>query len=74
MAEVEETFENFEEQPQQPAVVDAAVDDGTDYAQTSEVPDVKLFAKWSCDDVHVSDMSLAVRVTQITTFKSHLLI
>lgn len=60
MAEVEENFENFEEP--QPAVVEtAAVDDGLALAQPSEVPDVKLFGRWSCDDVHVSDMSLAVR-------------
>ncbi len=59
MAEVEENFENFEEQ--QPAVIEtAAVDDGLTLAQPSEVPDVKLFGRWSCDDVHVSDMSLAV--------------
>jgi len=59
MAEVEETFENFEEQ--QPAVIETAgaIDDGLVSAQTSEVPDVKLFGRWSCDDVHVSDMSLA---------------
>lgn len=60
MADVEETFETFEEQ--QPAVIEtAAVDDEFTLAQPSEVPDVKLFGRWSCDDVHVSDMSLAVR-------------
>lgn len=59
MAEVEENFENFEEP--QPAVIETvAVDDGLASAQPSEVPDVKLFGRWSCDDVHVSDMSLAV--------------
>lgn len=64
MAEVEENFENFEEQ--QPAVIEtAAVDDGLALAQPSEVPDVKLFGRWSCDDVHVSDMSLAVSVLYI---------
>lgn len=29
-------------------------------AQTAELPDIKLFGKWSCDDVQVSDMSLQV--------------
>ena len=59
MAEVEENFENFEEQ--QPAVIEtgATIDDTSVLAQPSEVPDVKLFGRWSCDDVHVSDMSLA---------------
>lgn len=62
MAEVEENFETFEEPA--PAVVEtAAVDDGLALAQPSEVPDVKLFGRWSCDDVHVSDMSLAVSDT-----------
>lgn len=26
----------------------------------AELPDIKLFNKWSCDDVQVSDMSLQV--------------
>lgn len=29
-------------------------------AQTAELPDIKLFGKWNCDDVQVSDMSLQV--------------
>lgn len=28
--------------------------------QSAELPDIKLFGKWSCDDVQVSDMSLQV--------------
>lgn len=27
---------------------------------TAELPDIKLFGRWSCDDVQVSDMSLQV--------------
>lgn len=27
----------------------------------AELPEVKLFGRWSCDDVEVSDMSLQVR-------------
>lgn len=61
MAEVEEQqqFENFEEQP---AVVatEEAEPEGLGYATTAELPEIKLFGRWSCDDVHVSDMSLAV--------------
>lgn len=34
--------------------------DTTVVAQTAELPDIKLFGKWSCDDVQVSDMSLQV--------------
>lgn len=29
--------------------------------QPAELPEIKLFARWSCDDVQVSDMSLQVR-------------
>ena len=29
----------------------------------SEMPEIKLFGKWSCDDVEVVDMSLQVRDT-----------
>lgn len=60
MAEVEENFENFEEQP---VVAEEAQIDLQSLAQPSEVADVKLFGRWSCDDVHVSDMSLAVSLT-----------
>lgn len=28
--------------------------------QQAELPDIKLFGRWSCDDVQVSDMSLQV--------------
>lgn len=64
MAEVEEQFENFEEQPaaeeQFENYEEEAVDEGLVYATTAELPEIKLFGRWSCDDVHVSDMSLAV--------------
>lgn len=30
-------------------------------AQPAELPEIKLFGRWSCDDVQVSDMSLQVR-------------
>lgn len=29
--------------------------------QPAELPEIKLFGRWSCDDVQVSDMSLQVR-------------
>lgn len=28
--------------------------------ETAELPEIKLFGKWSCDEVNVSDMSLQV--------------
>lgn len=28
--------------------------------QPAEIPEIKLFGRWSCDDVQVSDMSLQV--------------
>lgn len=36
----------------------AQVMDTSVIAQPAELPDIKLFGKWSCDDVQVSDMSL----------------
>ena len=29
----------------------------------AELPEIKLFGRWSCDDVQISDMSLQVRVS-----------
>lgn len=67
MAEFEEpTFETFEEQPMEEAgdaaVVATEYEDDNVIAPAYELPEVKLFGRWSCDDVHVADMSLAVRV------------
>lgn len=63
MAE-EPTFDTFEEElvpevTETPAFTEAAEEDLAPL-QLSELPDIKLFGRWSCDDVHVSDMSLAV--------------
>lgn len=56
-----ETFENFEEQaPAATASEAEPAEDVWETAPMSELPDIKLFGRWSCDDVHVSDMSLAV--------------
>ena len=33
---------------------------GAGTPKTAELPEIKLFAKWNCDDVQVSDMSLQV--------------
>lgn len=33
----------------------------------AELPDIKLFGRWSCDDVQVSDMSLQVRQLSLTS-------
>lgn len=32
----------------------------TPVAQPAELPEIKLFGRWSCDDVQVNDMSLHV--------------
>lgn len=67
MAEVEEqtfeTFDTFEDVPADEAV-DAAeggdiADEETVLVAAAELPDIKLFGRWSCDDVHVKDMSLS---------------
>lgn len=50
-AEVAENFD-FEDTAQ---VVEAVVP-----VVAAELPDIKLFGRWSCDDVQVSDMSLQV--------------
>ena len=64
MAEVDDQqFENFD----QPAAEEAAADQDYEqeaqedigYSTAAELPEIKLFGRWSCDDVHVSDMSLA---------------
>lgn len=65
MADIEEpTFETFEDQPMEEAgetaVVATEYDDDNVIAPAYELPEVKLFGRWSCDDVHVADMSLAV--------------
>lgn len=42
---------------------DVGVSMNVDSAPTqiaAELPEVKLFGRWSCDDVEVSDMSLQV--------------
>lgn len=73
MAEVEDQqFDNFEqpaadEQPEQfdqeEVEADALV-----YSNTAELPEIKLFGRWSCDDVNVSDMSLAVSIIHFHSY------
>lgn len=61
MAEVEEQFENFEQQPAAEEQFEEEVEaDAVLYGTAAELPEIKLFGRWSCDDVNVSDMSLAV--------------
>lgn len=38
-----------------------AIADTIPVAQPPELPEIKLFGRWSCDDVQVSDMSLQVK-------------
>ncbi|XP_031622326.1 40S ribosomal protein S5 [Contarinia nasturtii] len=62
MAEVEEQqFETFDEQPaaEEQQFDQEAEAEALAYATAAELPEIKLFGRWSCDDVHVSDMSLA---------------
>ena len=44
----------------------AAATGVVDIVSTAEIPEIKLFGKWSCDEVNVSDMSL--QVTSNTLF------
>ena len=40
--------------------VAAPVSGDVDIAATADLPEIKLFGRWSCDEVNVSDMSLQV--------------
>ena len=35
----------------------------------TDLPEIKLFGKWSCDEVNVSDMSLQVDYAILTNLK-----
>jgi hypothetical protein len=48
--------ENWEDE-----TADGTVAAGAVQSIVSELPEIKLFGKWSCDDVEVVDMSLQVR-------------
>lgn len=53
-------FEVFEAQTSDEDKSEHALEEfNADLMPPSEIADVKLFGRWSCDDVHVSDMSLA---------------
>lgn len=56
MAEVEPA-EHFEEQPVR-IEVEQVIDTTSAVAPVAELPDIKLFGRWSCDDVTVNDISL----------------
>lgn len=58
-AEVAENFDNFEDTTAQFVETVAPV-------VNAELPDIKLFGRWSCDDVQVSDMSL-----QVSEYSAH---
>lgn len=74
MAEVEEQFDTYEEQPaaeeQLETYEEEAEADGLGYGAAAELPEIKLFGRWSCDDVHVSDMSLAVSVLLFLSYRN----
>ena len=42
-------------------IVETGAITGTVLPPVAELPEIKLFNRWSCDDVQVSDMSLQVR-------------
>lgn len=52
MSEVD-AFENFEAE-EQPQVFEQAP-----VVQAAELPDIKLFGRWSSDDIHISDISVS---------------
>lgn len=68
MAEVEEqtfeTFDTFDDAPLDEALEsgEVAVDAEEEVITraAAELPEIKLFGRWSCDDVNVKDMSLSV--------------
>ena len=60
---VVEVAENFEEDT-------AAQFEAVAPAPLAELPDIKLFGRWSCDDVQVSDMPLQVSKSCELTEKS----
>lgn len=47
--------ENWDEE----VAEDAPMEEAVLAAPPAELPEIKLFSRWSCDDVHISDMSLA---------------
>jgi len=48
---------DFEEEP-------AVLKDVADIEETSDIKEVKLFGRWTFDDVNVSDISLVVSIVQ----------
>ena len=50
--------DDWDEEVEPTAAAGGAV---VDIVSASELPEIKLFGKWSCDEVNVSDMSLQVR-------------
>jgi small subunit ribosomal protein S5e len=62
MAEVE----TFEEE-----VLPVESDATLTVAQPAELPEIKLFGRWSCDDVQVSDMSLQVSLLYLEVEVCH---
>lgn len=59
-----ETFDTFEDAPLDEALEsgDVAIDAEEEVITraAAELPEIKLFGRWSCDDVNVKDMSLSV--------------
>lgn len=66
----DEAFENFDEEAAAPQEMDDAVQDDqaaqvyeeAPVVQTAELPEIKLFGRWSSDDIDISDISVSVSV------------
>jgi hypothetical protein len=56
-----EVAETYEEEAQLVEAAPAPV-------VSAELPDIKLFGRWSCDEVQVSDMSLQVCLLDVHLF------
>lgn len=53
-------FETFDDSPM----------GGVTAPQIAELPEIKLFGRWSCDDVQVNDISLQVKFVFYSIFVS----
>jgi len=57
--------ENWDEEGD--VAVDAGAAAASAAAVVAELPEIKLFGKWSCEEVNISDMSLQVRALDAAT-------
>jgi small subunit ribosomal protein S5e len=60
MAEVEEPIVDMPEEVEETEEVE--VEEEEDFVQVGGAAEIKLFGKWSFDDIEVRDISLVVRI------------